>query len=270
MVCEKSVAVFDGSTGELSRTWNRSQAHYAAAWSPDGDRFAVSLSAPASITVLDLAASEAIAEFQHDVGDDAEVYDACYSGDDRRLATIGGNSLKLWDTSTQSAVYSRTLDRSGFCVAASPDGKRLGYGGEWGLTIDEPMTAGRPSDVFTSGATCLSFSPDGEILASGHLDSKIRLWNAATGDPIAEFTGHAQRVNSLAFHPRGRILASASEDGAIRLWSVKLNREVGVVYRHPAQAYGVAFSPDGRRLAASFTHHRGLPTVKMWNARFDD
>jgi hypothetical protein len=64
------------------------------------------------------------------------------------------------------------------------------------------------------------FSPDGKTLASASFDNTIRLWEVATGNPIATLEGHGSTVNSVSFSPDGKTLASGSLDKTIRLWEV--------------------------------------------------
>ena len=66
-------------------------------------------------------------------------------------------------------------------------------------------------------ATNLSFSRDGQTLASGGQDGIVRLWNL-NGQPLGEFNGHQGSVWNTSFSPDGQILASVGEDGTLQLW----------------------------------------------------
>jgi WD40 repeat protein len=73
----------------------------------------------------------------------------------------------------------------------------------------------------TDYVASVAFSPDGAHIASGggEGDATIRLWDAATGEPIGQpMTGHANEVSSLAFSPDGDRIVSGSWDETIRLW----------------------------------------------------
>jgi WD40 repeat protein len=64
----------------------------------------------------------------------------------------------------------------------------------------------------------VAWSPDGRRLASASSDQTVRLWDAATGQPLATLTGHTSYVLAVAWSPDGRRLASASSDMTVRLW----------------------------------------------------
>jgi len=49
----------------------------------------------------------------------------------------------------------------------------------------------------------VAFSADGSRLASGSLDSTVRVWNVATGQVEQTLEGHSGSVNSVAFSPGG-------------------------------------------------------------------
>jgi hypothetical protein len=65
----------------------------------------------------------------------------------------------------------------------------------------------------------VAFSTDGRRILSGSDDNTLRLWDAATGQPIGPpLKGHANAVNAVAFSPDGRRLLSGSTDNTLRLW----------------------------------------------------
>jgi WD40 repeat protein len=111
--------------------------------------------------------------------------------------------------------------------------------------------------------TSLAFSSSGQeqLLASGHIDDTVRLWDVHTRECVAVLKGHTDSVESMAFSPDGRLLASASGDRTVRLWDVVERRAAQVLRDHTDWVYGVSFSPDGRQLASASDDR----TVRLWS-----
>src|SRR5262249_35110355 len=62
------------------------------------------------------------------------------------------------------------------------------------------------------------------VLALAYRDEfqlpQLRLYNARTGEPVRQFTGHLAAITSLAFSADGRLLVSAAEDQTVCVWSL--------------------------------------------------
>ena len=108
----------------------------------------------------------------------------------------------------------------------------------------------------------ISFSLDGQTLASASFDKTVRLWDANTGTLQKTLAGHTEAVLSVVFSPDGRTLASGSWDETIRLWDANTGTLQKTLQGHTDLINSVAFSSDGQTLAsASFDN-----TVRLWDA----
>ncbi|NWF61537.1 MAG: protein kinase [Fischerella sp.] len=115
---------------------------------------------------------------------------------------------------------------------------------------------GHASDV-----NSVTFSPDGQKLATGSDDKTIKVWNVATKEEILTLKGHSEWVWSLAFSPDGQTLASAGADKTIKIWNLATNKEIRTLKGHAAGVTSIAFSPDGKTLASGSLDN----TVKLWS-----
>ncbi|CAG0936430.1 phosphoinositide-3-kinase, regulatory subunit 4 [Thermoflexales bacterium] len=109
----------------------------------------------------------------------------------------------------------------------------------------------------------VSFSPDGELLASGGTNHEIHLWQAQDGQRVTTLQGHADWVRSVAFNPDGSRLASGSVDCTIKIWDVQNKVCLRTLLGHQNRVWTVAFHPDGNLLCSGSEDR----TIRIWDLR---
>ena len=115
-----------------------------------------------------------------------------------------------------------------------------------------------------SETNCLAFHPNGMILATGHKDGRILLWDVQTGEQQAVLEGHTDSVTDLVFHPDGVHLISNSADGTVQLWDVPGGEQLDVLT--PAfNVHAMALAPGGDMLAMS-----GGGRVQLFSIHLED
>ena len=110
----------------------------------------------------------------------------------------------------------------------------------------------------------LSFSPDGNTLATGSWDESVRLWDVTIGVHLHTFR-HRAGVNSVSFSPDGNTLA-CGDAYEVRLWDADTGAEIDISYRSVRDVKSISFSPDGNTLAAGATRWSNR-AVYLWNAQ---
>ncbi len=85
------------------------------------------------------------------------------------------------------------------------------------VAFEFPNRSDSPNDQII----CVAFSPDGRTLAwGGPRDSLVRLGEVATGQERHRFEGHRGRVESVAFSADGRFLISGADDTTALVWDL--------------------------------------------------
>lgn len=144
------------------------------------------------------------------------VWQACL--DDVSLARVNLAGASLWRCKFSSCFGSQpviALEQSGQLLAV---GDRLGQLLIWNLhdnqqqilLLDEPA----------SGLTSLAIHPHRPLLASGHQNQRIYLWNIRTGRRINVLIPQDGAVTSLSFNQEGDILASGGSTGWVQCWDM--------------------------------------------------
>ncbi|WP_422928478.1 protein kinase domain-containing protein [Singulisphaera sp. PoT] len=106
-----------------------------------------------------------------------------------------------------------------------------------------------------------SFSHDGKILATAHLNGVIRLWDVEQGTCKVELPGHAEEALSVSFSPDDKRLASVGSDGTIRVWDLGQSVQLVDFQSEYWKAWSIAFSPDGNQLATGNIQGR----IQVWD-----
>ncbi len=117
---------------------------------------------------------------------------------------------------------------------------------------------------FSGAINCVAFSEDGKLLATGHYDGLVNIWNAATGEKIRTINTNAL-VESLAFSPNGQLLAIGLgyQSSNIQLWSTNSWDLLRTLEGHVHAVQFLAFSKNNTLLASA--SYDGI--IFLWGIR---
>lgn len=133
-----------------------------------------------------------------------------FSADGTLLASTGynGGTVRLWDVASWHLIRELKPGRpSGYesgPIAFSPDGRWLTGCEDEGISFWQTSTGRLVRTMSKSfGASSVSFSVDGDLLAAGPYggDYTVRVWSTASGTPVATMPGTAP----VHFLPNGSL-----------------------------------------------------------------
>ena len=177
-----------------------------------------------------------------------------------------GQILKTWRGYT-SGIRSLSLSPNGQTLASSSQNEMIHL---WSLQVDGDRSLLRPYKSFhrasnwtpalTSWTSCLSFSPNGQTVATSGQNGWIVTWDVQTRH-FSQWSGHSTSVCTILFSPEGQTLASGSYDQTVRLWDVQTSQCLQVLCGHQDGIRTIAFDPSAQRLASgSFDQ-----TIRLWD-----
>ena len=104
----------------------------------------------------------------------------------------------------------------------------------------------------------VAFSPDGNQMASGSMDTTVRVWDARTGaGNLTPLEGREGPIWALAFSPDGKCIAACSGDNAVCIWDATTGAAILRLLRKDnpegptGQFRSIAFSLDATRIVSN-------------------
>jgi WD40 repeat protein len=177
----------------------------------------------------------------------------CPAPDGSRVASRQDSNISIMDMSKGPTRSSRTTAvpfTTSWSICFQPDGRRLAVCkglGDVALLDTDSLEILSTFPAHDNGIPCMVFSADSRLLATGSMDSTIRLTDVSASLPVAVATlrGHTDYITGLSFSPDGSLLASSGRDRTLRLWDTRTGICLGVF---KSDGDCPCFLPDGHTL----------------------
>ena len=237
----------------------------AVAFSPSG-RTLVTAEASGPIVLRDFGSGKVVkmlAEHFPHIGN------LTFSPDGQMLAASHDKGVTIWDTESAGQKSFIALNPPPDSLEFSSDGARLA-GTTWirhDLVFINQVRSDQPAVSFagiTGERMRYSLSPDGKTLASAGIGLAAALWDTATGQKKAAFTGAVREINALVFAPDGRSVFLGCGDGRVRAWHTAPEPPpVRALEGCKDEVWALAYAPRGDSLFSAADDH----LITVWNPR---
>lgn len=259
-----AIRIWDLATGHELRTFQLSQQQLGIAssvsFTPDGNQLAMlgtgeenavrlwDVNTGRDNGTLRLASDSA----QGDGG--SFLSQLAFRADGHLIASANSDkAIKIWDVTAKNRPLSLSGNsRQLTSIVLSSDGQLLASAsGDTAKVYDS--TSGQElrslsvptSSMFpTNLILCIAFGPEGRVLATGGVDSQIRLWDPATGRELQTLAGHSNDARAVRFSVDGKQLFSGSKT----IWDIATGRGVRALPKPNGQLG--TLSSDGKFLAS--------------------
>ena len=183
-----------------------------------------------------------------------------FSPDGRALAyrVSGEKFTRLWDVPTQTQtgiIENPSVEYWAF----SPDGKIVASAAGRIITLWDVVT-GQPIATLEGplgGVSHITYSPDGNTLASVSRDRTIRLWDIATSENIETFEGKSY----AAFSPDGTMLVFGKDRG-LEVRNL-ITRDMTIINGNNF----MAFFPDSSMMFLRSISGESRGSISVWDAK---
>ena len=190
---------------------------------------------------------------------------------------IEGGTISLWDVNNEEEIGNlkgRAINENS--VKFSPNGKVLAFCSNfrtislWDIesriiirNLELSSIKMNYYNVNSFTVNCISFSPNGEILASGVSDGTISLLDVKNGKEINLLQGHSKSINCISYSPDGKTIATGDDNGSIYLWNAKSGKNIKNLASYYSPVRTISFSPDSRLLASC--SGRSKDSLELWD-----
>ncbi len=179
---------------------------------------------------------------------DGDLLALAFAGDGTLWTVEDPGLLRRWDLAGRRQIEWHLLSELENLWAFSRDARVLASASDELSLWDVPTGQLQAVLPQPSWVTALALRGDAGLVATGHEDGLVCLWDAANDEQLHELRGHRGPVSALAFSADGTRLASAGEDRIIRIWDVSTGRACAALEGHNDRIPALAWHPQGHRL----------------------
>lgn len=215
-------------------------------------------------------------------GHRTDVRALCFSSDKIALASASGESLKIWNRSTQHCIRTMTCDYA-LSILFAPGDRHVVVGTKTGKLQIFDIAAGRLLEEIAAheGETwSVAMSPDLRGLASGGADKTVKFWQFELVSEQEETGAQSKRLSlvhtktlqleedvlCVRFSPDQRLIAVSLLDSTVKVFFVDTLKFFLSLYGHKFPVLCMDISADSSTIITGGADRN----VKIWGLDFGD
>ncbi|MDE0396612.1 MAG: sigma-70 family RNA polymerase sigma factor [Candidatus Poribacteria bacterium] len=247
---DRMIKVLDVQSGECIIQIENQNAYGSLACSSNGKRIATS-DGSGIVKVFDVRNGELLAQMDRGAHKwkANDISGLQFSPDGKRLTACAGNP----------PLYSNAEDNYDQLLNPDTEGYQIYV---WDPETGEAIIkfAGDKFAFSEDSRLLAGASPDETVRDANRVDRCVSVWDIASGERIAHFTGHTDWVDAIAFSPCGQFVAS-SDRMLLQVLDIATGSEKKVYSDFDDPFY----SKDGELLALRFRRSTNTNTTEVWN-----
>lgn len=218
---------------------------WSLALSPNGEYLACG--GQGSVQLWHLATQQCVQEF---VGHTGNVRQVAFVNAEILVSGSLDGTVRFWRIDNGDCVNTLgSYPDQAYAIAVDRPGARLFIGNAGAIECWHLSTLSRLWKLQTTAPKfeCLSLSPTGQYLVSGHIQQTTKLWDLEQQRCLRTWQGHLPMTLGVAFDESGRYLITG-HNTTVRCWSVETGDCLQTFYGHQDTVWRVAWHPNGEQI----------------------
>jgi len=251
---------------------------WAASWSPNG-QYIASASDDGTAHVWNVATQRLVLSYHSDIQpaqSDDGAYSVAWLPNSTGIAIgFSDGTAQMVDLTNhqQSGYYDSqndgTLPGALYAVSISPHGHYVALAGffSYDIQIFDVVTQNRVQVLsgHTDSVWSLSWSHNGQYIASGSSDATARVWDGTTGKLLLIYDKQGDEVRAVSWSPDDSRLVSGGMSGPVYIWASDTGQTLFTYGNHDDfEVLAAAWSHNGKYIASAGGSDAN---THVWNAQ---
>ena len=181
------------------------------------------------------------------------------------VAGLNETSIKIWHVNSTKLIFDYEIRASS--ISFSPESSELAIGGMFGevlildpfnLTWKEPLKGHK----IEYPIRCITFSFDGNWIASAGFDGRVCIWNFKTQSLFKTFLGHSMTPEVVALSNDAHIIASGAWEGNVLVREIDFYSNPIELPEHEDWIHNIIYSNFSKKFATISADE----TVRIWDS----